>query len=151
MDENSNILIRIREINEISFTLRQISLPVEEIIFGENLSFGLGFDFKVNVEKNELDFKSSLKYIIKGIENPVVELETEIAFEIKDMLKVVQTNEEGQLQINDEFLVTLAGISIGTTRGMLAANTKGSQMAKFPMPILNPKEILDQMNEQSGA
>jgi len=151
MDENSNILIRIREINEISFTLRQISLPVEEIIFGENLSFGLGFDFKVNVEKNELDFKSSFKYIIKGIENPVVELETEIAFEIKDMLKVVQTNEEGQLQINDEFLVTLAGISIGTTRGMLAANTKGSQMAKFPMPILNPKEILDQMNEQSGA
>jgi len=151
MDENSNILIRIREINEISFTLRQISLPVEEIIFGENLSFGLGFDFKVNVEKNELDFKSSFKYIIEGIENPIVELETEIVFEIKDILKVVQTNEEGQLQINDEFLVTLAGISIGTTRGMLAANTKGSQMAKFPMPILNPKEILDQMNEQSGA
>jgi len=150
MEEKNNILIRIKEINETSFTLRQPELPIDQILFGENLSFALGFGFKVNLEKEELGFSSSIKYIIEGFESPIIELVTEIIFEVKDLASVVQSDSENRFQINDDFLASLAGISIGTVRGMLASNTKGSPMAKFPLPVLNPKEILDQMNKQSG-
>ncbi len=149
--EANNIEIRIKEINETSFILRPLKLTSDQIQFGKNLSFGLGFGSKVNLEKEELGFSSSVKYIIEDFENPIIELETEIIFEVKGLAKVVQSDKSNQFQINDDFLVTLFGISIGTIRGMLAANTKGNPLSKFPLPVLNPKEILDQMNKQSDA
>ena len=80
----------------------------------------------------------------------MVEIEAMMIFDIKNMAKVVQSDNEGQYQINDEFLATLAGICIGTVRGILAANTKGNPFAKFPLPIINPKELIEQMNKKSG-
>lgn len=150
MEESNNILINIKEINETSFILRQLPLPIEEIQFGKNLSFGLGLGFKINLDIEELRLSFSITYKVDKFENHVVELTSEIVFEIKDLAKVASSEKDGQYQINDDFLVTLVGISIGTTRGMLAANTKGSPLAKFPLPILNPKELLEQMNKQSG-
>lgn len=150
MEENNNILINIKEINETSFTLRPLPLPIEQIQFGENLSFGFGFGFDINLEKEEFVFKTAIKYQIVDFENPVIELEAGMVFDIKNLAKVVQSDNEGQYQINDEFLATLAGICIGTVRGILATNTKGSPLAKYPLPILNPKELLAQMNNESG-
>lgn len=150
MEENNNIQISIREINEISFTLLQLPLPIDQIQFGENLSFKFGFEFKINLENEEFVFNTSIQYLIIDFEKPMIELEVAIIFDIKNLAKVVQIDKEDQYQINDGFLATLAGVSIGTVRGILAANTKGKPLAKYPLPIINPKELLEQMNKQSG-
>ena len=142
MEENNNIKLSIREINENSFTIRQLPLPMDQIQFGENLSFRFGFMFNINLENEEFGFNTSIQYLIIDFENPVIELEVGMIFDIKNLAKVVQYDNEGQYQINDEFLATLTGICIGTVRGILAANTKGNPLAKFPLPIINPKELI---------
>lgn len=148
MEENKEIQIRIKEINEISFILNQTPIPADQIEFGVNLNLGIGFRFDVNLELGILKFYTSVNFTIKEQIEPIVELENEIIFEIPDLSSVVKLENGEQLQVENQFLATLAGVCIGTTRGVLAANLKGSPMAKFPLPILNPTEILANMNKQ---
>ena len=148
MEENKNIQIRLSEINEISFYLNPIPIPIEQIEFGKNLNLQIGFRFNVNQEKDIFKFYTLVDFTILGHSDPIVGIETEIVFEIPNLSSIVKLESGEQLQIENNFLTTLAGVCIGTTRGLLASNTKGSPIAKFPLPILNPMEILENMNKQ---
>jgi hypothetical protein len=71
-------------------------------------------------------------------------------FELKDLKLVVKKQKTpGDFKINDDLIITLAGVAIGTSRGLLASNTKGTPLSKFPLPILNPKELIDNINKQN--
>ena len=150
MKNQEDINIRIKEINQCSFNLNQKSLPKDEIEIGKNLSIGLGFNFNVDFENNLFHFFTLISYKNHKSEESVLELETEIIFELNDLKHVVKKQKTpGDLNINDDFMITLAGVAIGTSRGVLASNTKGTLLSKFPLPILNPKEIIDNINKQN--
>lgn len=149
MEENKEIQISLSEINEISFYLNPIPIPIEQIKFGENLNLGIGFRFDVNLETDIFKFYTLVEYKILEFKDSIVGIETELSFEIPNLSSVVKIEDDNQLQIENNFLATIAGICIGTTRGLLASNTKGNPIAKFPLPILNPTEIIENMNKQS--
>jgi hypothetical protein len=146
MKKNQEIQIRLKEINEISFTLTQILIPTDQIEFGLNLSLRIGFRFDINMEQEMFKFYTSISYLIENQEKPIVELESEIVFEIYNMSLVVSPEGEEKLKIEDSLLETLAGVCIGTNRGLLAANVKDTPMKKFPLPVLNPQRVLKEMN-----
>ena len=149
MEKKIGIEVAIREINEISFNLNPIPIPIEQIKLGENLNLGMGFRFDVDIEMGVLKFYTLVHYSISEQLEPIIKLESEIIFEIKNLSLVVSQEDVKQLKIENGFLETLAGVCIGTTRGLLASNLKGSPMAKFPLPILIPKEIIGRMNDGS--
>lgn len=146
MEENKEIQISLSEINELTFYLNPIPIPIEQIEFGKNLNLEIGFRFEVTPENGIFKFFTSVNYTIQELADPIVGIETEIVFGIPNLSSVVKIENGAQIQVEDNFLATLAGVCIGTTRGILAANLKGSPMAKFPLPILNPTEILTNMN-----
>lgn len=148
MEENKEIQIRLIEINEISFYLNPIPLPIEQVEFGKNLNLEIGFRFDVNQETNIFKFYTLIDYRVLENAEPIVGIETELVFEISNLSSVVSFESGEQLKIDNNILATLAGVCIGTTRGLLASNTKGSSISKFPLPILNPTEILENMNKQ---
>jgi len=151
MEENKDIQIKLNEINEISFYLKPIPIPIEQIKFGENLNLEIGFRFDVNQEEDLFKFYTLVNFRIDEYKEPIVSIETELVFEIPNLSSIVKFESDDQLQIENNFLTTIAGVCIGTTRGLLASNTKGSPIAKFPLPILNPTEIIENMKKQSKA
>ena len=140
--------INIKEISEVSY--RQSPLPIsqDEIIYGENLIIGLGFDFSINIDEELFDLKTLIRYIIEGIAEPILELETNISFHVINLKSVISESEKGQLDIDDNFLSTLMGVCIGTSRGILSNNTKGTEMSKYPLPLLNPTDILNDIQKK---
>lgn len=148
MEENRDIQISIVEINEISFFVNPSPVPIEQIEIGEDLRIGLGFEFDVDLGNNQFKFLTTVNFFIEEHPTALVGIETEIIFDVPNLSSVVKVEKNEQLQIEDNFLAILAGVCIGTTRGMLAANLKGSPMAKFPLPILNPTEVIENMNKQ---
>jgi hypothetical protein len=150
MKKQEAINIRIKEINQCTFNLNQKTLPKDEIEIGKNLSIGLGFNFNVDFENNLFHFFTLITYKNHNTDESVIELETEIIFELNDLKLVVKKQKTpGDFNINDDLIITLAGVAIGTSRGVLASNTKGTPLSKFPLPILNPKEIIDNINKQN--
>jgi hypothetical protein len=150
MKKQEAINIRIKEINQCTFNLNQKTLPKDEIEIGKNLSIGLGFNFNVDFENNLFHFFTLITYKNHNTDESVLELETEMIFELKDLKLVVKKQKTpGDFKINDDLIITLAGVAIGTSRGLLASNTKGTPLSKFPLPILNPKELIDNINKQN--
>jgi hypothetical protein len=151
MNKKQDIQISIQEINEISFNLNPLAIPIEQIQFGGNLLVGLGFSFEVFQEDEIFKFNTLVQYLLETESEPTLSLETQIIFKIKNLEKVVINKEDEQLQIDDDLLKTLMNISLGTTRGILATNTKGSPLSKFPLPIINPKELLSNLKIQKKS
>jgi hypothetical protein len=142
--------ISIKEISEVSYKQSPLPIPQDEIIYGKNLIFGLGFDFSINTEKELFDFNTLIRYLIEGTEEPILELETLIRFHVINLQSVVSNSENGQLDIDDNFLSTLMGVCIGTSRGILSNNTKGTVMSKYPLPLLNPSDILNDIKKKDS-
>ena len=148
MKKNKEVNIRIKEISEIAFNLMPITVPIEQLRIGENLNIALGFRFEVEAKNEIFKFFTLIQYSINEIIDPVVSLESEIVFEIQNLQSILNFENKNHLQIDNNFLATLAGVAIGTTRGVLAANLKGNPMAKFPLPILNPSEVLKNLSAE---
>lgn len=146
MSKNKEIGIGIEKINEISFYAKPLPMPIEDIHLGINLIFGLGFSFNFDLKNEKFVFNTLVKYQVKDIEEPVLQLENEIIFKIQNLKEVIKVNEVDEMNVKDDFLITLTGVAIGTVRGMLAANTKATQWANFPLPILNPQQVIKEMN-----
>ena len=146
METKKQVSIRLLHIREKSFTLSLPDIPEEEITFGKNLFLGMGFQFAIDKEKEHFIVSNLVDYKITEAEESVLKLEVEFVFHVQDLSKVANTEEENSINIDDSFVETIAGICIGTTRGVLATKTRGSIMAGFPLPILNPKEVLKGMN-----
>jgi len=146
MSKNKEISIRIEKINEISFYAKPLPMPIEEICLGVNLKFGLGFSFNIDLEKENFIFNTIVKYQIEDIDEPVLQLENEIIFKIRNFKEVINVNELDVMEVKDNFLISLTNVAIGTLRGMLAGNTKATQWANFPLPILDPQKVIQEMN-----
>ena len=149
-EKNTELKVSIVEINEISYKQSQPPIPNEDLVIGENLIFGLAFSFDINVENEIFKHKTLIRFIIEGYEEPIIELETELVFHVINLKNVVKEIKNGTMDIDDNFLATLTGVSLGTSRGILAKNTKGTLLSKFPLPILNPAEILENIEKENN-
>ena len=72
-------------------------------------------------------------------------------FYVEDMRSVV-SEKEGKIDIKSKDLITMGlNTSIGTARGILYTRLKGTFLEKFPLPLLNPSEILTNIaNKRNG-
>lgn len=134
----------------MSFSYEALPVPIDNLILGDNLTFGLGFEFKISKDEELFYMQSTISYLYKENPSPLLSFSNEIIFKIENINEVVKEEKGEILEINDEFLVTLAGVCIGTTRGLLCAKTKGTDWANFPLPLLNPKDVVEDMNQASS-
>lgn len=147
MKEEKEISISIKEIIELSFNQKPLPSSIKEEDLANEIALGLSFRFNVDFDKETFKFNSVVSYTLKETNSILLELESEIVFEINNITSVVKATDQDELNIDNDILITLAGVSIGTTRGILSTKTKGNILSKFPLPILNPQEVLKEMNQ----
>jgi len=146
MPETADLQIRIEEINELSFMFKPITIPEEQVVFGKNLLYAIGLKIELDLPIEIIKLKLLVNYTLADINDIVLSLESEIVFHVINLKAVTRKEDnEKNVNVNDEFLVTLLGVCIGTSRGILSTKTKGTIIAKYPLPILNPNDILTQM------
>ncbi len=143
MSEKKTVSIKILEINEISFSMKSLPESIKDIEFGKNLQYGFGFNFSIDHKNEIFRIRSIVDYSVIEIKESVVSLEVDVIFHVKNLKEVVTTNEETKkMEVNNDFLATLVGVCIGTIRGVLSTKTKGTLLAKVPLPIINSKEFV---------
>ena len=109
---------------------------------------GLGFRLDMDVEKEIFKVSLQIKLSVYDYDDSIVDIETETIFGITNLKAVAHYSEDNQVKVEDNLLDTLLRVCIGTTRAILVANTKGTAMSKFPLPILNTREIIEQMKSE---
>lgn len=70
-------------------------------------------------------------------------------YEVKFQLTVKDIKEEYEKpDIREVIDITIMQLLYSTVRGMLAIRTSGTPMSRFPLPVIDPRKLKDQMKHQ---
>lgn len=142
MKKVKEVQFKLSRVKEISFSCTDFANDLTNEIIEKNLKIEIGFNFQLLKDSNEFAVRTLIKYLFKREE--FLKYENEIVFKVKNIDEVVNF-EKDKINIKDEFLLSLLSVVIGTTRGMIIKNTMGKKIDEFPLPILNPQEILNNL------
>ncbi|MHA1586038.1 MAG: hypothetical protein ACTSUW_01770 [Candidatus Heimdallarchaeota archaeon] len=147
MSAKKEVEVKLIDVKEISFSCIDTlsDIPTEKI--EDNVDIELGFTFQA--EKGSDVFLINCLVVYKYKEEEALRYENQAKFLVKNIEQAVKFPKEG-INIKDEFLESLLGVVIGTTRGMLIKNTMGKIINNYPLPILIPKEVLKSMKPKKS-
>lgn len=144
MSNNKQINFQLAKIREVAFSYDET--PIENIEIkelGGKLKIGINYAVGIDEEQKHLKLKTKVIYRIKGDKNSILNYTSEVYYKITNLTSVIGIKND-TIDIDDEFLAILLNISIGTIRGMIAVKTMGKVINEFPLPILNPKKIIEE-------
>jgi hypothetical protein len=140
MPNVNEVEVKLSKVNETSFSCTDIVNDLSFDDIEKDLKIEIGFNFTLKKEVNEFIITTIIQYLFKKEE--VLKYENQTFFKVKNIDQVI-TLEKDKMNIKDEFLLSLLSVVIGTTRGMMIKNTLGKKLSDFPLPILDPKALLD--------
>lgn len=144
------IQIRLVKVKETSFFLNSSLLEKIETKDLNNLQIGFGLNIKPEMLKNTLNISLIVKYQSSPNEDDkILEIETSNIFEIIDMEGVIE-NKGDKIEDKAGITPTLVGIAIGTIRGILVAKMTSTPLEDYPLPIVNPTELCNNLSIPSS-
>jgi hypothetical protein len=148
MSDKNEVSVKILEVIEVSFSMKPLPENINEVEFGKNLQYGLGFSLSIDHKSNKFRIRTLVNYSVNDVNDIKVSSEVDVVFLVKNLNKVVRLDKQTKkMDIQNEFLATLIGVCIGTVRGVLSTKTKGTPFAKAPLPIINSKDIVLKMKD----
>lgn len=142
MEKAKEVQFKLARVKEISFLCTDFITDLSNNDIEKKLKIEIGFNIELLTGKDEIGIRTIIKYLFMGDE--VLKYENQIDFDVKKLEQVANL-EKDNFNIKDEFFLSLLSVVIGTTRGMMIKNTMGKRINDFPLPILNPKDILDSL------
>jgi len=107
-----------------------------------NFTFEVSVSSRINLELSliEINVKVGV-YVDKEKSHSIAVIDTISIFEVINLNEIIK-NENQLLKIPEILILSLIGISISTTRGMLIAKTSGSLLQNAFIPVINPSDFL---------
>lgn len=146
MTKVKEVQYKLSRVREISFSCTDLVNDLSKEVIEKDIKIEIGFNFQIFKDTDEFAISTLIQYLFKDEE--VLKYENQIVFNVKNIDQVV-TLENEKINVKDEFLLSLLSVVIGTTRGMMIKNTMGKKINEFPLPILNPKELLENLKEKA--
>lgn len=147
MTKVKEVEFKLSRVKEISFSCTDLVNDLTYKVIEKDLKIEIGFNFLIRKKENEFVINTLILYLFKTKE--VLKYENQTFFNVKNIDQVI-TSEKDKINIKDEFLLSLLSVVIGTTRGMMIKNTMGKKINEFPLPILNPKDVIDNLKEKKS-
>lgn len=140
MAKNKSIQMRLRSVNEIFFSMTSGKLGSEDR--GSELQIGFKNDLFPNVEQNTFTIHFGVQYSLNG--DVILESVYGFEFEVKNLSEFVSTDEQGKITV-EGVLPHMVSVALGTMRGVLAVRTVGTDINKYPIPIMDPIQLCDNL------
>ena len=130
--ENVNIRMRLVSVDEIRFMMS--SGEVVDMSGPEDLQVGL----LNRVQLDEMDIAFGIRYEFK--KEVVLESVYRFVFEVKNLSDFVILHEDGTFTVK-HLMPHLLSVAVGTMRGILVVRTAGSDLSRYPLPIIDANEL----------
>lgn len=131
-------------IKETEFHIKNLPQEVLDSIDEKKIRVTFGVRLIPDMENGQLliGFKVKYDYDINGTIEQILGLEFFTNFSLENYENIMFKDDEGDPSIEENFLINLLGIIIGTARGILFTKTRGSIFNRFYLPIVNPRQLL---------
>lgn len=141
-----SVNIRIKKIQEVSYKYKLLDKKEIES-FNSNLLFvEVGEKFDYDIENDLFIVNLEVAYKYRQAENENIDLlsiESNFTFEIDDLKEIIGQTDGNSFQLPDVLLYSMFGVSLSAVRGMMAVKTAGNYLSDYPLPLFDPKELLE--------
>jgi len=137
---NSPIEMRLLSVNEVSFSMKAGIIGEEDR--GDVLQLGFKHELHPNLTDNLFSLDFGVQYSIDG--QTLLESIYRYDFEVKELSKYVDISNDGKITVRD-ILPHLESVAVGTMRGILVVRTAGTDLARYPIPMIDPIELCNNL------
>ncbi len=140
--KNEKIIIVLKDIKE---TIYRFNYDFDySTLSDRDLKIGVNHMFNYDIDKNSFDIEFAIKYFVNEIEETdLVELGLLTSFEINPLTSFISVSNNDKFTTKEPIIFErICTTCIDTLRGVLFSHLKGTDLSKFPLPMLPIKEIL---------
>lgn len=130
------IEMRLHSINEVSFSMKSGLTGNEDR--GDELQLGFMNRLNPEIEKDMFSMDFGIQYTLNG--QVLLECIYQFVFDIKSLSEYVIINESGKIHVKD-IMPHMVSVAVGTMRGILVVKTAGTDLSKYPIPMIDPIEL----------
>ena len=140
-ESNGNIQMRLISVNEVSFMM----LPgkITEEVLPENIKLGFSSQIQPEVENNKIALVFGVKYELEDDE--LLECVYRFEFEVRDLAQFITIEDNDNITIT-YIMPHFVSVAIGTMRGILVVKTAGTNLSKYPLPIIDPMQLTQNLS-----
>lgn len=140
MNASNQVQIHLESVNEVKFMLNLAEGLLEQA--GSNgPNIGFAHAVSANIEKSIIILLFGVQYAVE--DTPILECRYEFIFKINPIKDVVKIG-KNKIEIKG-LMPHFISVAIGTMRGIIVAKTAGTPLAQYPLPMLDPQSVLDNM------
>lgn len=136
--EQNNVNFQIKGIELLEMNLKHPQIPLE---LERTYNFNINIEQRINNEEKLVIVVTSVDLIHEEDQQCHASIKTSCIFLIENFKDFIVAN-TNQVNLPDQFVVTLNSISLSTTRGMMFTNFKGTFMHNVFLPIVNPSTFI---------
>lgn len=149
MAKKKTTSIALVDIQDKEVFIKEPSIKLQNSFEREKLKLGINVNFDTITDKELLILNISSKYEYPFEDGHLELLRASFSFkfEIKGLKKIINSD-DGKIDIPDGLALNLMSISLSTTRGLIAAKSRGYFINKFYFPIINPQKLVEGFNDK---
>ena len=131
-ENNVNIQMRLASVSEVSFMMSPGKIG--DNVNPESIQIGFSTQIHPDIENNIFNLVFGTRYEREG--DVVLDSLYKFEFEVKNLSQFIVFNDNQSITVNHIMPHFLRG-AVGTMRGILVVKTAGSNVAKYPLPMID--------------
>lgn len=131
-EENKNIQMRLKSVNEADFKMSPGKIG--EDVDMEAIKIGFSCQIQPNTDNDSIAILFGIRFELDREE--VLESIYRFEFDVMDISQFIVINKDKSMTISD-IMPHLLSVAVGTMRGILVVKTAGTNLSKFPLPMID--------------
>lgn len=142
--EQVNVKFQIKGIELLDLSLKNPQIPLNA---ERNYNYNINVEQRINNEEKLVFVITNVDMVHEEDQQLHASIRTSCIFYIENFQDFIVEN-SNEVNLPEQFAVTLNSISLSTTRGIMFSSFKGTFMHNSILPILNPTDLV--FTKQNG-
>ncbi len=136
MTKKINIQMKLVSIKEISF--KMLPNQVGDDVEASDIALGISNVVQTDVVDNRISIDFGVRYVLGN--EIVLESIYRFMFHVQTLSVFVPVGNDGIVTVS-HIMPQMLSIAVGTMRGILVVKTAGTNLSKYPIPMIDPNEL----------
>lgn len=140
-ESNVNIQMRLTSVNEVSFMMSPGKITEE--VLPENIKLGFSSQIQPEVESDKIALIFGVRYELE--DDKILECVYRFEFRVNGLDRFITTHDKEGITVT-YIMPLLINEAIGTMRGILVVKTAGTNLSKYPLPIIDSVRLTQSLS-----
>lgn len=142
-EDNVNIQMRLATVSEVSFMMSPGE--VGDNVNPDAIQIGFSTQIQPDVKNNIFNLIFGTRYELDG--DVVLESLYKFEFEVKNLRQFIVFNDNQSITVN-HIMPHFLSVAVGTMRGILVVKTAGTNLSKYPLPMIDVNQLNANLSTQ---